>query len=214
MISKLLYKELRLAAHPNLFVFIALGVLVLVPGYPYGMVFIFGCLGPYITFMYGRETNDIYYTALLPLKKTDTVKAKCALIVLSQMAQLLVSLPCAVLRHYVLSYNNPAGIEANLAFYGFGLMCYAVFNLVFLSQFFKTAYKAGRAFLLAIIPASIIVIFMEAIVHFPGFGWLDGSAPADMRRQLPILIVGIIAYLSANPLAYRLSARRFEAVDL
>ena len=37
----LLYKELRLAAHPNLFVFTLLGALVIVPAYPYGMVFLF-----------------------------------------------------------------------------------------------------------------------------------------------------------------------------
>lgn len=65
----MLYKEIRLSAHPNLFIFTLLGMLVIVPAYPYGMVFIFGCLGPYITMMYGRETNDIYYTALLPVKK-------------------------------------------------------------------------------------------------------------------------------------------------
>ena len=35
----LLYKELKLAAHPNLYIFTALGVLVIVPAYPYGMVF-------------------------------------------------------------------------------------------------------------------------------------------------------------------------------
>ena len=94
----LLYKELRIAAHPNLFVFTALGMLVIVPAYPYGMVFLFGCLGPFITFMYGRETNDIYYTALLPVKKSDTVKSKIMLVVLAQMTQLLISLPFAFLR--------------------------------------------------------------------------------------------------------------------
>ena len=92
MMFNLLYKELRLAAHPNLFIFTCLGVLVIVPAYPYGMIFIFGCLAPFITFMYGRETNDIYYTALLPVKKRDTVKAKCLLLVLAQMTQLLISL--------------------------------------------------------------------------------------------------------------------------
>lgn len=65
--SKLLYKELRLAAHPNLYVFTLLGALVLVPAYPYGMVFMFGCLGPFITMNYCRETNDLYYSALLPI---------------------------------------------------------------------------------------------------------------------------------------------------
>src|SRR5690625_3479058 len=125
----LIYKELRLAAHPNLFIFTLLGALVLVPAYPYGMVFIFGCLGPYITFMYGRETNDIYYTSLMPVKKRDTVKAKCLLVILSQMTQLIISLPFAFLRLRILAEGNPAGIEANIAYYGFGFLIYGIFNL-------------------------------------------------------------------------------------
>ena len=50
----MLYKEIRLSAHPASS-YSLLGMLVIVPAYPYGMVFIFGCLGPYITMMYGRK---------------------------------------------------------------------------------------------------------------------------------------------------------------
>lgn len=214
MISNLLYKELRLAAHPNLYVFTLLGALVIVPAYPYGMVFIFGCLAPYLTFMYGRETNDIYFTALLPVKKRDAVKAKCLLMVFAQVAQVIISLPFAVLRQNVLPEGNPAGIEANVAFYGFGLLIYAVFNFVFLTQFFKTAYKAGKAFLLAIVPAAIGVILMETLVHIPGFQWMDSVAPTGMYRQLPILLIGIAVYIVLMVFAYRISAKRFERVDL
>ncbi|WP_027629126.1 ABC-2 transporter permease [Ruminiclostridium cellobioparum] len=214
MIFNLLYKELRLAAHPNLYTFTLLGALVIVPAYPYGMVFLFGCLAPYLTFMYGRETNDIYYTALLPVKKRDTVKAKCLLMILAQMTQLLISLPFAVLRVHVLPNGNPAGIEANVAYYGFGLMIYAIFNVILLTQFFKTAYKVDMAFLLAIIPAAIAVIIMEVIVHFPRFEWLDSVLPAIMFRQLPILAVGIILYIIGMMFAYQVSAKRFEQVDL
>lgn len=214
MISNLLYKELRLAAHPNLYIFTLLGALVIVPAYPYGMVFLFGCLAPYLTFMYGRETNDIYYTALLPVKKRDTVKAKCLLMVLAQMAQLLISLPFAVLRVHVLPNGNPAGIEANVAYYGFGLMIYAIFNVIFLTQFFKTAYKVDMAFLLAIIPAAVAVIIMEVLVHFPGFEWLDSVIPDMMLRQLPILVVGVVVYIIGMLIAYRVSAKRFEQVNL
>lgn len=214
MIFNLLYKELRLSAHPNFYVFTLLGILVIVPAYPYGMVFLFGCLAPYLTFMYGRETNDIYYTALLPVQKRDTVKAKCLLIVLAQMTQLLISLPFAILRVYILPNGNPAGIEANVAYYGFGLIIYAIFNVIFLTQFFKTAYKVDKAFLLAIIPASIAVILMEVVVHFPGFEWLDSVVPDMMLRQLPILTLGIIVYIIGMLTAYRVSANRFEQVDL
>lgn len=210
----LLYKELRLATHPNLYIFTLLGALVIVPAYPYGMVFIFGCLGPYISFMYGRETNDIYYTSLLPVKKKDTVKAKVLLIVLAQMTQLLISLPFAVLRLYVLPDGNPAGIEANLAYYGFGFIIYAIFDLIFLTQFFKTAYKVGKAFILAIIPATLGVIIMEVLVHIPKFQWLDSVEPNIILQQLPILILGIIFYIISILLAFRISAKRFQQVDL
>ena len=63
--TNLLYKELRLAAHPNLFIFMLMGALLLVPDYPFGVVFLFGVLGPYITFFYDRETR-CSYPYLLP----------------------------------------------------------------------------------------------------------------------------------------------------
>ena len=36
---KLLYKEFALAAHPSLFIFTFLGCLVIVPAYPYSVIF-------------------------------------------------------------------------------------------------------------------------------------------------------------------------------
>lgn len=210
----LLYKELSLAAHPNLYVFTLFGAFVLIPSYPYGVMFLFGCLGPYITFLYGRETNDIYYTALLPVKKRDVVKSKCLLLVVAQIAQLLISLPFAFLRIPLLPGGNPVGIEANVAFYGFGLIIYALFNLIFLPVFFRTAYKVGKAFILAVIPASLGIVVMEVLVHLPGLNWLDSIEPAVMMRQLPILISGILLYGLGILAAYHISARRFAAVDL
>lgn len=215
MMVNLLVKELRLAAHPNLYIFTLLGVLVIVPNYPYGMVFLFGCLAPFITYMYGRETNDIFYTALLPVRKRDTVKAKILLLVLAQMTQLAISLPFALLRVHVLPpEGNVAGIEANVAYYGFGLMIYTVFNVLFVTEFFKTAWKAGKAFLVAIVPATVMTAAMETVVHFPGFAWLDSVAPADLVKQLPILAAGIVVYAAGIRFAFAVAARRFERVDL
>lgn len=65
---KLLYKEFALAAHPSLFIFTFLGCLVIVPAYPYSVIFMFGCLAPFITFMFARENNDAWFTAILPVK--------------------------------------------------------------------------------------------------------------------------------------------------
>ena len=212
--SKLLYKELRLAAHPNLYVFTLLGALVLVPAYPYGMVFMFGCLGPFITMNYGRETNDLYYSALLPIGKRDIVKGKCLLFAAAQLGQVLISLPFAFLRVRLLPMGNPAGIEANVAFYGFGLIIYAIFNFIFLTEFFKSGFKVGTAFLLAIIPTFLAVLAMEVLSHIPAFAWLDSVQTADLLRQLPILLVGLAVYPAAMFAAFRIAAQRFEKVNL
>jgi len=168
-----------------------LGALIIIPSYPYGVVFLFGCLAPFITFLYGRETNDAFYTASLPVKKRDVVKAKCLLVVIVELGQLIISIPFAVLRLYIQPAGNPVGIEANIAYYGFGLIIFAVFNLIFFTEFYKTAYKAGRAFIVAIIPATLGIVIMETLPHIPATKWLDSLSSDMMIRQLPILIAGV-----------------------
>ena len=212
--SDLLAKEVRLAVHPSMYVFMCMGALVLIPAYPYGVVFFFGCLGLFQSLMFGRETQDIFYTALLPRPKGDVVKGKLLLAASFQVVQLALSLPFAFLRLLYLPDGNPAGIEPNIAYYGFGLMIYGIFNLVFFTQFFRTAYKAGSAFLAALVPTVLGISAMEAAVHFPGMEWLDGVDGTSLLRQVPILLVGAVVYAAANVLAYRIAAKRFEQVDL
>lgn len=210
----LLRKELRLAAHPSLYIFMLMGALVLIPAYPYGVVFFFGALGLFQTAMFGRETRDVFYTALLPVRKGDVVRGTVLLAVFSQLTQLTLSLPFALLRTLYLPGGNPVGIEANAAYYGFGLTLYGIFNLVFFTQFYKTAYQAGAAFLIAMVPMTLGIIAMEALVHFPGLAWLDGVGREDLIRQLPVLLAGAAVYAAANLLALRLGERRFLRVDL
>ena len=210
----LLQKELRLAVHPSMYIFVCLGALVLIPAYPYGVVFFFAMLGIFQSMMYARETRDIYFTALLPVRKRDAVKAKLLLASFAQLTQLLLSVPFAFLRTLYLPEGNPVGIEANAAYYGFGLMIFGIFNLVFFTQFFKTAYKAGVAFLTALIPCTLCIFAMEASVHFPGLGWLDGTDGASLARQAPILLAGIAVYAGTWYWTFRAASKRFEQVDL
>ncbi len=210
----LLYKELRLAAHPTSIVFAFLGCLVLVPAYPYSVIFLFGCLAPYITFVNARETNDLWYTAVLPVTKRESVLGKCLLVACFQLFQLLFSLPFALLRNALKIANNPVGLDATVAWYGFGLLLYAVFDLVFLTAFYRSGYKVGWAFLRASIPMVVLMAATEATAHIPVLAWMDSCQPEHLFRQLPILAVGMVCYGALIPLAYRISVKHFEQVDL
>mgnify|MGYP000059698569 FL=1 len=116
--SNLLYKEWHLAVHSVVYLFLLIGALLLVPAYPYGMIFFFGCLGLYFTSQFARENSDAFYTATLPIKKRHVVKSKCLLFVSIEIAQLIICIPFSIIRLWTLPDGNPVGIEANVAYFG------------------------------------------------------------------------------------------------
>lgn len=65
----LLYKQLRLVCHPMTPVFCLFGFMVIIPNYPYTVIFFYVMLGLFFTFLNMREQKDLYYTALLPVPK-------------------------------------------------------------------------------------------------------------------------------------------------
>ena len=205
----LLYKEMRLVAHPTSIVFAFLGCLVLVPSYPYSVI-----LAPYITFLNARETNDVWYTAVLPVTKRESVMGKCVLVVSFQLFQLLFSIPFVLLRNTLNIENNPVGLDATVAWYGLGFFLYAVFDLAFLTTFYKNGYKVGKSFIFATIPMVLLMVAIESTAHIPALTWVDSYQPKHLLIQLPILLAGIVFYGVFVSLAYRISAKRFEKVDL
>lgn len=210
----LLNKELRLAAHPTLFIFLFLGCLVIVPNYPYSTVLLYGCLAPFISFFYARENNDTLFTSLLPVRKRDAVKGKFLMVIAAQIGQLLFSVPFACLRPVIAGQQNAVGIDPNVAYYGFAFLVFAVFDFVFLTKFYKTAYKPGVAFLFGIVPASFIMVLMEVLPHIEMTSWLGGIEPSMLVRQIPILLSGAVIFAAALFFAYRISVTRYEKVDL
>ncbi|MBR3258250.1 MAG: ABC-2 transporter permease, partial [Eggerthellaceae bacterium] len=77
----LLAKEFRLSAHILSYLFIAFGAMAMIPGYPITLGAFFVCLGLFQTFQAARENNDVLFTALLPVAKTDVVRARYAFVV-------------------------------------------------------------------------------------------------------------------------------------
>lgn len=68
--------------------------------------------------------------------------------------------------------------------------------------------------MIAAIPMLLMMAAVEGAVRIPQLAWLDSYAPPDLVRQLPFLPVGILCYGCFVTLAYKLSVKRFENVDL
>ena len=89
MTAKIFSKDLRLAAHPMMYVFALFGVMLIIPNYPYTVVFFYGLLGIFFTFLNGRENKDVYYCAVLPVTKRDQVRARAWLVVVVELAEIV-----------------------------------------------------------------------------------------------------------------------------
>ncbi len=87
--TKLLKKEVLLALHPTAGVMLALSAMVLIPSYPYTVIFFYTTLALFFMCMTGRENNDIGYTVLLPVEKGDIVRGRICFAVVLQLVQLL-----------------------------------------------------------------------------------------------------------------------------
>ena len=208
----LLYKEFRLVCHPMTPIFCLFGVMVLIPNYPYTVIFFYVMLGLFFTFLNIREQKDIYYSALLPVPKRDTVKAGCAFVVIIQVLSLVVLIPCSLLAaHLQPGKDNLVGLDPNAALLTAGFLLYAVFNAVFLLSFYRTAYKVGVSFVKACIIMAVAAIIMEAAVHFPALSRFNGY---DLACQLPLLAAGLVIWCGSWPLIFRGAAARYEKVDL
>ena len=211
----LLYKQLRLACHPMTPVFCLSGIMLLIPNYPYSVAFFYVTLGLFFTFLNMREQKDIYYSALLPLRKRDTVRAAVAFTVLVELLSVVITaLFCLLSAKLQPGKDNAVGMDANLMLLGAGFVLYGVFNLVFFVCLYRSGYKVGAAFLKANLALWPMMLLAEALPHFPSLMWLNRVDTQANLRQIPILLFGIAVFAVLTILAYRRSARLYERVDL
>ena len=85
--GKILLKEMKLSASILSYVFIVFGLMFLLPGYPVLCGAFFTTLGIYQSFQNMRETNDILFSALLPISKEDVVRGEIPICVFDRIVQ-------------------------------------------------------------------------------------------------------------------------------
>lgn len=211
----LLYKQLRLACHPMTPVFCLSGIMLLIPNYPYSVAFFYVTLGLFFTFLNMREQKDIYYSALLPLRKRDTVRSAVVFTVLVELLSVVITaLFCLLSAKLQPGKDNAVGMDANLMLLGAGFVLYGVFNLVFFVCLYRSGYKVGAAYLKANLALWPMMLLAEALPHFPSLVWLNRVDTQANLRQIPILLFGIAVFAVLTILAYRRSTRLYERVDL
>ena len=214
--KNLLYKEFKLVLHPAILITLLLEVLLFIPAYPYFIVFWYPLATIFIIFKTLRENKDVFFTACLPARKKDMVKARVYSVVTIELMQTVVAVPVAIISSMINQHGNTLGMDANMAFFGFVLIMYAIFNGVFLPMFYKTAYKIGMPFFLAFAAVTIYSIGLEFAVQLIPFlkTNLDTMGSSHLISHLLVLIGGIGIFALTTALVNKKAAKNFEKIDL
>lgn len=215
--KNLVRKDLRLAVIPLTWIFLAAALLTLVPGYPILLSVFFICLGIFYSFQQGRETNDLLYSILLPVRKRDVAKARFLTVCLLQICGFLLIALLTLLRMTVLAgaavYQSNPLMNASPVFLAFALLVFAAFNVCFVGGFFKTAYAIGKPFVAFSVVTLLLVFAGEALHHLPGLGFLHTPQGEHLGLQCLCLAAGIVIYAAATLLACRRAMKRMEQID-
>ena len=214
----ILRKEIRLSSSVLSYLFILFGLMFFLPGYPILCGAFFVTLGIFQSFQTSRESNDIVFSALLPIAKRDVVNGKYLFVCMIEGIAFLLMILAVVFRMTFFSqsdvYRSNALMNAN--FFALGMTCviFGLFNWIFVGGFFKTAYKFGRPFVIFIVDTFLVIIVAEALHHVPGLETLNAFGTENIIMQMILLMAGVMFYLVTTVLSCKRACERFERIDL
>ena len=205
-----------------------------IPSYPsyVGPFYITLCI--MMTFALNQSSQDILYTALLPVRKSDTVKARFLYCGLIELASLVLAVIPALIRVFTSFPQNQAGINTSLAYFGLQLIVYSLFNLIFLGNVYKNPLKPGLRYMLAAVVyfLAYAVCELPVWIYYGNKGKLAEGTISELpklaqvgqmftdisgqflKSQCLILLGGILIFGGVWYLTFARAARQFEKYDL
>ena len=215
--KKLFYKEMKLSANPLTYWFIIFSAMTMIPRYPILVGSFFICLGIFHTYQQIREYDDVTYTVMLPVKKRDIVTAKYLFVLFIELTAFILCTLLTIIRMKILGTAVPYAtnqlMNANMAYLGYIVIVFAVFNSIFLAGFFKTTYKIGKPFFIFCVVSFIIIIMGEILHHIPDLESLNNPSNLSMP-QIVIFAIGIVVFMLCTWLSYQKAVKDFESIDL
>ena len=215
--KKLFYKEMKLSANPLTYLFIAFSAMTMIPSYPILVGSFFICLGIFHTYQQIREYDDVTYTVMLPVKKRDIVTAKYLFVLFIELTAFILCTLLTIIRMKILGTAVPYAtnqlMNANMAYLGYTMIVFAVFNSIFLAVFFKTTYKIGKPFFIFCVVSFIIIIMGEILHHIPDLESLNNPSNLSMP-QVVIFAIGVVVFMLCTWLSYQKAVKDFEGIDL
>ena len=173
-------------------------------------------LGIFFISQGGRENHDASYTLSLPVSRSEAVKGRILFCCCLEVMQLAAAAVIVLLKSLLGAGPNGAGMDANIALLGEGLILFSLFNLIFFPGYYRDIRKIGKPFIIASIAVFLYITAGVAATYAVPLvrDRLDTPDPEHMAIKLVFFGASAVVYAAFTGLAVRLSVKRFEKLDL
>lgn len=228
--KSLLYKEFRLAMHPLCYVFaLVFPLMVLIPNFPLFVGTLYIIPGFTILFLganKGKQSNDLFYSALLPIRKKDIVFARMMSVMAMEIIALVMMAIMFPLKLVIESntpeITSPFPTDGIISGFAFALVGYVLVNAVYFLMFYKSGRSVTAPTLIGTFGYVIYILIFTSILPaydpksgtamVPGF--YDAFVKIDVGIQVIYLVVAILLYLAGNFLVYKKASQELLNADL
>ena len=162
-----------------------------------------------------NSQNDLSFSIMLPVSKSDIVKAKITSLMILEMIHLLTGVLFAFLNTILYKSDNFM-LDPNAAFFGIAFTMFGLFNLVMFPMYFKTAYNYGKPTIISSVVVLIYIFSIEilALINDTFKYYLEGGNTECLITQYSILAAGILIFILLSYISVRISCGRFEKINL
>lgn len=193
------------------------GALMLIPGWLYFLVILYFCFLTVPNMFAGYKTqNDLIFSSMMPVTKKDIVKARVSVIVILEVMHIVVAMIYGVITLRLYPNLKYFFFAPSFGFWGLCFVMLAIFNIIFIIMYYKTAYKYGAAAIVSITAAILFAGGAEwlGIQNSFVFDLFKGTSADNLAIQLSILITGIVIFAIFTVIAYHIANKRFEKVEI
>ncbi len=220
--KNLLFKEIKLCVPTQTWIFIALSMMIVIPSWPVMVSYVYVIAGFMPLFPIAIANRDLLYTSILPVKKKDVVKGKVLLMCFLELVSVIWSIPFAILKLWETGVMPAEDVYPELgvnpALFGFILLMFGMFNLIYVPWYYKKpGTKNAAAQLVSMFACMIYMGIITAIfMGVPGLAEFINNLTnmASLGVNLGILAAGLLGFFGFSALANYLGGRAFQKVDL
>lgn len=214
----LLMKEVKLSTNSFYYALPFLtGALMLIPGWLYFLVILYFCFITVPNMLGGyKSQNDLMFTSMLPVTKRDMVKAKVSFIVILELLHVVTAVIYGMISVRLYPDMQYYFFAPTLGFWGLCFVMLAIFNLILIPVYYKTAYKYGAAVVVSTAGATLFAGIAEwlGIQNSVVYELFKGTGAENVAIQLTILLIGMAIFALFTIIAYYIANKRFEKVEI